>query len=92
MLLVNAAVTLAGKPEAVPIPVAPVVVCVIAVKGVLIHKVGALDAAPEVFTAVTVIVFVDVETHPLAAVPVIVYVVVALAVKAVVFVILLLQV
>ena len=34
------AVTPAGNPVAVPIPVAPVVVCVILVKAVLIHSVG----------------------------------------------------
>ncbi len=36
----HAAVTPAGKAVADPIPVAPVVVWVMAVKGVLIHKVG----------------------------------------------------
>ena len=42
----QAAVTPAGNPVAVPIPVAPVVLCVIAVNAVLIHKVGVEDAAP----------------------------------------------
>ena len=56
VLLVQAAVTPAGKPVAVPIPEAPVVVCVIAVKAVLIHKVGVLDAALTVLAGVTVIV------------------------------------
>ena len=37
----QAAVTPAGKPVAVPIPVAPVVVCVMGVKEVFIHKEGA---------------------------------------------------
>ena len=37
-------------------PVAPVVVCVIFVNAVLIHKVGALDAAPAVLFGVTLIV------------------------------------
>ena len=37
-------------------PVAPVVVWVIFVKGVLIHKAGVLDAALAVFAAVTIIV------------------------------------
>ena len=51
--------TPAGKPFApdVPeleIPVAPVVVCVIGVKGVLIHKVGVEDAAVAVLFAETV--------------------------------------
>ena len=49
----NAAVTPEGKPLAVPMPVAPVVVCVISVKAVLIHKVGVLDAAPAVLLAFT---------------------------------------
>ena len=45
-----------GKPVAVPLPVAPVVECVIAVIAVLIHNVGEDDAALTVFAAVTVIV------------------------------------
>ena len=52
----HAALTPDGKPVAVPIPVAPVVVCVISVKELLIHKVGVLEAAPAVFAADTVIV------------------------------------
>ena len=48
MLLAHAAVTPAGKPVAVPIPVATVVAWVIFVKAVLIHKVGVLEAAPAV--------------------------------------------
>ena len=55
VLLAQAAVTPAGKPVAVPMPVAPVVVRVILVKGVLVHKVGVLDAAPAVLM-LTVIV------------------------------------
>jgi hypothetical protein len=35
-----------GRPEATPIPVAPVVECVIAVNPVLMHNVGVDDAAP----------------------------------------------
>lgn len=50
------AVTPAGRLEGVPIPVAPVVVCVIVVKAVLMHKVGVEDAADAVLAAVTVIV------------------------------------
>ena len=51
----------AGKPFAAStpsllIPVAPVVVWVIFVRAVLIHKVGALDPAPAVLAAVTIIV------------------------------------
>ena len=52
----HAAVTPAGKAVAVPIPVAPVVVWVMAVKGVLIHKVGLELAAPTLLFAVTVMV------------------------------------
>jgi hypothetical protein len=61
----HAADTPAGKPfapdtPALEIPVPPVVECVIAVKAVLIHNVGLLEAAPAVLFAVTVIVFVAV--------------------------------
>ena len=49
------ALTPEGNPVAEPIPVAPVVVCVIFVKAVLIHKVGVEEAAPAVLVAVTVI-------------------------------------
>jgi hypothetical protein len=47
-LAAHAAVTPAGKPVAAPIPVAPVVACVILVNRVLIHNVGVEDAAPAV--------------------------------------------
>ena len=50
------ALTPAGKPVDTPIPVAPVVLCVIFVNGELMHKVGVVDAALAVFAAVTVIV------------------------------------
>ena len=50
------AVTPAGNPVAVPIPVAPVVAMVIFVNAVLIHKVGFEDATPTVLLALTVIV------------------------------------
>ena len=43
------AVTPAGRPVAVPMPVAPVVVCVIAVRAVLMQRVGAEEAAEVVF-------------------------------------------
>ena len=56
VLVAHAAVTPVGKPVAAPIPVAPVVVCVIAVSAVLIHNVGVLDAAVTVLFGVTVIV------------------------------------
>ena len=52
----QAALTPAGSPVAVPMPVAPVVACVIFVNAVLIHKVGVLDAAPAVLAGVTVMV------------------------------------
>ena len=52
----QAALTPAGSPVAVPMPVAPVVACVIFVNAVLIHSVGVLDATPAVLTGVTVIV------------------------------------
>ena len=52
----HAALTPAGNPVAVPMPVAPVVACVIFVNVVLIYKVGVLDAAPAVLAGVTVIV------------------------------------
>jgi len=48
--------TPAGKPEGAPIPVAPVVLWVIFVSGVLMHNVGVEDAAAAVLAAFTVIV------------------------------------
>ena len=56
VLLAQVALTPAGNPVGVPIPVAPVVACVIFVNAVLIHKVGVLNAAPAVLAGVTVIV------------------------------------
>ena len=56
VLVAQVAVTPVGSPVAVPIPVAPVVVCVIFVKAVLIHKVGVLEATLAVLAGVTVIV------------------------------------
>ena len=53
---VQDAMTPAGSPVAVPIPVAPVVMCVIAVSAVLIHSVGVEEAALAVLSGVTVIV------------------------------------
>lgn len=53
---VQFAVTPGGRPVAVPIPVAPVVVCVIFVIAALIHTVGTEEAAPAVLSADTVIV------------------------------------
>ena len=52
----HAAVTPAGKPTAAPMPVAPVVVCVIAVSGVLIQSAGVDEAALTVLLVMTVIV------------------------------------
>ena len=52
----QAAVTPAGRPEAVPMPVAPVMVCVMLVSAVLMHRVGLEDAAPTVLSDVTVMV------------------------------------
>ena len=48
--------TPAGSPVAVPMPVAPVVVCVMLVSAVLMHKVGVEEAAPAVSSGVTIIV------------------------------------
>ena len=45
-----------GRPVIVPIPVAPVVLCLILGKAVFKHKVGESDAALAVFDAVTVMV------------------------------------
>ena len=56
VLLAQAAVTPAGSPVAVPMPVAPEVVCVIAISAVLIHSVGIEDAAPAVLLGVTTMV------------------------------------
>jgi hypothetical protein len=50
------ALTPVGSPVAVPMPVAPVVVCVILVSAVLIQSEGVLDEAPAVLFAFTVIV------------------------------------
>ena len=56
VLEAHAAVTPAGNPVAVPIPVARVVAIVMLVRAVLIHKLGVLDGAPAVLFGVTVIV------------------------------------
>ncbi|MBV6485828.1 MAG: hypothetical protein KFKLKKLM_02430 [Flavobacteriales bacterium] len=50
------AVTPAGKPEGAPMPVAPVVVCVMFVIAVLIQTVGELEAGVTVLSGVTIIV------------------------------------
>ena len=56
MLDAQVAVTPAGRPVAVPIPVATVVVCVIAVSGVLVQMVGVEEAAEAVLASTTVMV------------------------------------
>ena len=56
VLLAQEAVTPAGKPVAVPMPVAPAVVCVMGESAVLIHSVGVAEAALAVISGVTVIV------------------------------------
>ena len=50
----HAAVTPGGSPLGLPMPVAPVVVCVMAVSAVLIDKVGVEDGAPAVLSGFTV--------------------------------------
>lgn len=56
MLSAQVALTPGGRPEAVPIPVAPVVKWVILVNGVLIQRVGDEDGAPTVLSGVTLMV------------------------------------
>ena len=51
----QAALTPAGRPVAAPIPVAPVVECVISVKTVLIHSVGVEEAALDVLTSTVIV-------------------------------------
>lgn len=53
VLEAQAAVTPAGRPVAVPIPVAPVVVCVMLVNAVLIQSVGVEEDVLEVLVEVT---------------------------------------
>ena len=65
VLLFQEAATPVGRPVAVPMPVAPVVVCVIGVSVVLIQIVGLVDGGAAVFVASTVIVPVALTTpHP----------------------------
>ena len=56
VLAFQAAVTPAGSPVGVPMPVAPVVVWVMGISDVLIHRVGVEEAVPAVLVAVTVMV------------------------------------
>jgi hypothetical protein len=52
----NVALTPVGKPVGVPIPVAPVVVCVMVVMALLIQMVGVDEATLVVLSGLTVIV------------------------------------
>src|SRR5215218_1428634 len=54
VLPANAAVTPPGKPVGVPMPVAPVVVCVMDVRAVLIQSAGEDEAVPTVLRGFTV--------------------------------------
>ena len=56
VLAAHTAFTPAGKSVAAPMPVAPVVACVILVRAVLIHRVGLEDAGPTVLSGVTIMV------------------------------------
>ena len=56
VLLAQVAVTPLGSPLGVPIPVAPVVVCVILVSNVFIQTVGEDEAGLVVLSVLTVIV------------------------------------
>ncbi len=69
VLLAQAADTPVGKPVAAPIPVAPVVLCVILVNGVSIQSVGVELAVPTVLVGFTVtVIALDVAVQPLASV------------------------
>ena len=72
VLLAKEAVTPAGKPVAVPIPVAPVVAWVILVIKVLMQSVGVEDAAPTVLAPLITIApdteLVIVEPQPLVTI------------------------
>ena len=59
------AVTPSGRLVGVPIPVAPLVVCVMVVSTVFRHKVGVAEAVLAMFAGVTVMVPVaSAEPHP----------------------------
>lgn len=61
----HAAVTPDGSPEGAPIPVAPVVLWVMFVNGVLRQSIGDADAELTVLSSVTIIVPVtSAEPHP----------------------------
>ena len=78
VLELNAAVTPAGSPVAVPIPVAPVVEWVMFDKTLFLHRVGLAEAALTVFSGFTVTVVLPEAVHPNALVVTTVYVVVTL--------------
>ncbi len=63
VLEAQAAVTPAGRPVAVPMPVAPLVVCVMFVNTVWMHKVGVALAAPTEGSSPVIV-------HPLPPLPV----------------------
>ena len=54
-LAAQAALTPAGRPVAAPMPVAPVVVCVMLVSTVLMHSVGVEEAALDVLTSTVIV-------------------------------------
>lgn len=56
VLLAQTAITPAGSPVGVPMPVAPVVVCVIGVSIVFTFRVGVDEAGPAVLLGFTVMV------------------------------------
>ena len=51
----HAALTPAGRPVAAPMPVAPVVVCVISVNAVLMQSVGVEEAVLAVLTSTVIV-------------------------------------
>ena len=69
----HVAVTPEGRPVGAPMPVAPVVACVMAGSAVWIHTVGAKEATEAVFVGVTERVAVAVAVQPLLSVSVTVY-------------------
>ncbi len=66
----HAAVTPAGSPLVVPIPVAPLVAWVICVIAVWIHTIGEEEAALTVFAGTTCTDLAAIVTHPLLSVTV----------------------
>jgi hypothetical protein len=64
----HTAVTPAGKLVGIPIPVAPVVVCVIGVRAVLIHKVVVVPALTVLFGSTVTTIVEEVLLQPAALV------------------------